>query len=111
MVKLVRNTIKSKFTYYGRQLKFYGICLWVFVNSFARNDVIFGVNNSLSSHTENQTNKFLTRGEELTDGINGSTGSVENKINTNFSKAKSKFCLSLHYDGDDSYLYINKTDF
>ena len=56
MVKLVRNKIKSKFTYYGRQVKFYGICLWVFVNSFARNDVIFGVNNSLSSHTDNQTN-------------------------------------------------------
>ena len=26
------------------------------------------------------------------------------------SKAKKKFCLSLHYDGDDSYLYVNKAE-
>ena len=28
-----------------------------------------------------------------------------------FSKANKKFCLSLHYNGDDSYLYGNKTEF
>ena len=27
-----------------------------------------------------------------------------------FSKAKTKFCLILHYNGDESYLYINKTE-
>ena len=28
----------------------------------------------------------------------------------NFSKAKTKFCLSLHYKGDESYLYLKKTE-
>ena len=32
----------------------------------------------------------------------------KNKANT--SKAKKKFCLSLHYDGDDSYFYVNKAE-
>ena len=29
----------------------------------------------------------------------------------NFSKAKTKFCLSLHYKGDESYLYLKKQRF
>ena len=32
------------------------------------------------------------------------------KITINSSKAKTKPCLSLHYNGDESYLYINKTE-
>ena len=31
------------------------------------------------------------------------------KININFSKANTKFCLSLRYNGDESYLFVNKT--
>ena len=30
------------------------------------------------------------------------------KFSINFSKAK--FCLSLHYNGDESYLYVNETE-
>ena len=47
-------------------------------------------------------------GEGSTDNINGSVGTVEKKFNINFSKAKTKFCLSLHYNGDNSYLFINE---
>ena len=28
----------------------------------------------------------------------------------NFSKANTKFCLSLHYNHDESYLYVNETE-
>ena len=31
----------------------------------------------------------------------------EKKISINFSKAKTKFCLSLHYNGDNNYLFVN----
>ena len=37
--------------------------------------------------------------EGPTDGINDSTGAVEKKISINYSKAKTKFSLSLHYSG------------
>ena len=33
----------------------------------------------------------------------------QKKNNINFSKANTKCCLSLHYNSDESYLYINKT--
>ena len=32
------------------------------------------------------------------------------EISINFSKTDTKFCLSLHYNGDESYLYLNKTE-
>ena len=38
---------------------------------FARN-VFFGVDNSLSSHTDNWKNNFLVLGEGPTDGVNDS---------------------------------------
>ena len=31
----------------------------------------------------------------------------QKKININFSKAKTKFCLSLHYNAGNSYLFVN----
>ena len=40
-------------------------------------------------------------------GINGSIGSPEKKFIIDFSKANTKFYLSLHYNGDNSYLFVN----
>ena len=68
---------------------------------------IFGVDNSSSSHPDNRKNNFLILGKGPTYGINGSFRSPENKFNINFAKANTKFCLSLHYDGDNSYLFVN----
>ena len=39
--------------------------------------------------------------------INGSFGSAENKFSINFSKANTKLSLSLHYNADNSYLFVN----
>ena len=33
----------------------------------------------------------------------------QRKISANFIKGYTKFCLSLHYNGDKSYVYLNKT--
>ena len=32
---------------------------------------------------------------------------TEKKININFSKAKTKFCLTFHHNSDNSYLFVN----
>ena len=52
-VKIVRNTIKSKFTYNGTGIIFDREGSWSFDNVYARNVVIFGVDNSSSSHMDN----------------------------------------------------------
>ena len=46
-------------------------------------------------------------GEGLTVNSNGSIGAVEKKFSINFSKAKKKFWLSLHYNGDNSCFFVN----
>ena len=53
-VKLVRNTIKSKFNYNSRGIAFDGEDLSSFDNDFARNVVTLGIDNSSSSHTNNE---------------------------------------------------------
>ena len=40
-------------------------------------------------------------------GINESFGSWEKNLSINFSKANTKFCLSLHYNADNSNLFVN----
>ena len=53
---------------------------------------------------------FLVVGERSTDGFNDSTGAAEKKFSISFSKEKTKFCLSLHYNCDKSYLYVHKIE-
>ena len=108
-VKLARNAGKSKCTYNGWGIAFDGKGFWSFDNDKARNVVIFCVDNSWSSHIDYPKNNFLVLGEWPTEGINGSVGTPEKKVGINFSKAITKFCLSLHCNGDESYLYANKT--
>ena len=47
---------------------------WSFNDDFARNVIIFGVDNSSSSHTDHLKNDFLILGEGDTFGIDGSFG-------------------------------------
>ena len=61
-VKSVRNAIKSKFANNSQGIAFDGEGSWNFDNNLAWNIVIFGVDNSLSSHTDNQKHNFLVLG-------------------------------------------------
>ena len=52
-IELVRNRIKSKFTYNGQGIPFDGEGSWSFDKGFARNVAIFGVDNSSPFHSDN----------------------------------------------------------
>ena len=80
---------------------------WSFDNDTARNVIIFGVDNSSTSHSDNGKNIFLILCEGNTFGINGRFGSSEKKVSIYFSKANKKFCLNLHYNADNSCLFVN----
>ena len=55
-------------------------------------------------------NHFLVLGEGSTKGINDSVKAAKKKKNSStFSKAKTKFSLSLRYNSTNSYLYVKKT--
>ena len=78
-----------------------------FDNDYARNVIVFGFNDTSSSHADNCKNNFLILGEGPTFGIDGSFGSPEKNFSINFTKANTKFGLSLQYNVDNSYLFVN----
>ena len=64
------------------------------------------IHNSPPSHTDNCKNDFLLlcEGDIL---VLMKLWCTQKKCSINFSKAKSKFCLSLPCNGDNSYLFVN----
>ena len=67
--------------------------------------IIFGVGNNSSSHADNCKNNFLALVEGPTFGINRRFGSPEKKFSIKL--VNTKFCLNLHYNADNSYLFVN----
>ena len=65
------------------------------------------ITSSSSSRSDNCKNIFSVLGEGSTCGITGSFESPEKKFNINFTKVITKFCLSLHYNANNSYLFVN----
>ena len=72
-----------------------------------RNVLIFGEDMSLSVQATNRANNIYLMGEGLTQGIHDTTLYVEKNYYRNFTDPGKKFELSLHYNGDDSYLFVN----
>ena len=72
-----------------------------------RNVLIFGAGMSFSAHGTNRANHIYLMGDGLTQGINDTTIYVEKNYYRNFTDPGKKFVLSLHYNGDNSYLHVN----
>ena len=95
--------IKKKYVYSRYGVTFDRAGLWSFDNDFARNVIIFGVENSSSSYSDSGKNNVLILGGEGPNyGINGRFRSPEKNFSISFSKANTKFCLSLNYNADNS---------
>ena len=75
--------------------------------SNGRSVLIFGVDMSFSAHATNRANHIYVMGDGLTQGIHDSTLYVDKKYFRNFTEPGIKFVLSLHYNGDNSYLFVN----
>ena len=72
-----------------------------------KNVIIFGADSSNSVHANNKVNNILVLGKDFIQGINSTTIYVERMYSTNFTVNNKIFCLSLHYNGDSSYLFVN----
>ena len=68
--------------------------------------MIFGVDMSSSPHIDNRKKDILILGKGPTQGIEH-TLTAEKLYSINFTKENTKFCLSLHYYGENSYLLVN----
>ena len=53
---------------------------------------------------------ILILGKGPIQGLGEHSLSGEEMYSINFTKVNTKFCLSLHYNGDNSYLFVNGTE-
>ena len=113
-MQITKNADTSKYDYKG-----YGICFderSQFGHTITeggrahttngRNVLIFGADMSFSVHKTNRENHIYVMGDGFTQGIHDTTLYVEKNYWRNFTDPGKKFVLSLHYNGDNSYLFV-----
>ena len=64
---------------------------------------------SSSVHVYNKWKDILIFGEGATQGLNDTTLTTEAKYTINFTQSGKRFVLSLHYNGRNSFLFVNAT--
>ena len=79
-----------------------------FLWTLSWNVVISSVDNRSSSHIDSRKNSFLVLGEGPNDDVNGVSVVEKEFSSINFSTSRDKFCFSLHYNADSSYLFVNR---
>ena len=60
-----------------------------------------------SPHIDNKGKDILILGTGPTQGLGEHSLTAEKMYSINFTKDNTKFCLSLHYNGANSYLFVN----
>ena len=61
---------------------------------------------SFSPHIDNKKKDVIVLGKGLTQGLEH-TLTAEKMYSINFTVTKKKFCLGLHYNGANNYLFVN----
>ena len=106
-VSLIKNDDIDKYGYSGYGIGFDRHKSFSFPGTrLGRNVIIFGVNMSSSTKMDNWKIDILILGKGPTQGLEH-TLSAENMYPINCTVTGKKFCLSLHYNGTNSYLFVN----
>ena len=106
-VKLTKNPDVYKYKYFGHGIGFDGKGVFSHpTGSFGNNARIFGVDTSSSVQIDNKKD-ILIPGKGPTQGLGEHSLTAEKMYSINFSATKRRFCLSLHYNGANSYLFVN----
>ena len=110
-VKLTKNSDIGKYQYSGYGIGFDSKGTFTHLSGGTGvNVIIFGVDLSRSTHANNKIRSILILGRDFIQGIDGTTIYAEKMYFVNFTATRKKFCLSLHYNGDNSYLFVNGTE-
>ena len=109
-VTLTKNADVDKHGYSGYGIGFDRRSSFSFPSGgFGQNVLIFGADMSSSIHIDNKKKDILVLGKGPTQGLEH-TLTAEKMYSINFTVTKKKFCLSLHYNGANSYLFVNGTE-
>ena len=104
-------TDTEKYIYSGCGLRFDSTSQFTHPQGeMAKNIIIFGTDSPNSVHATNKTQNILILGHGLTQKVNNTTIYAEKIYSPNFSAENKIFCLSLHYNDDNSYLFVNSKE-
>ena len=106
-VTLTKNADIEKYWYSGYGIGFERRSSFSFQGGrFGQNVLIFGADMSSSAHIDNKKKDMVFLGIGPTQGLEH-TLTAEKMYSINFTVTKNKFCLRLHYNGENSYLFVN----
>ena len=106
-VIITKNADINKNKYSGYRIGFDRTGIYLLPDvSFGRNIVIFGADLSSSAHFVNKGKDILILGTGPTQGLGEHSLTAEKRYSINFADHS---CLSLHYNGANSYLFVNST--
>ena len=106
-VTLTKNADIDKYAYSGYEIGFGRRSGFLFPGGgFGQNVIIFGVDMSSSAHIDNKKKDILILGKGPTQGLK-QTLTSEKMYSNNFTVTNKGFCLSLHYNGANSCLFVN----
>ena len=106
-VTLTKNADIDKYGYSGYGIGFDRRGSFLFPGvGFGQNVLIFGVDVSFSAHIDNNKKVILVLEKGPTQELEH-TLTAEKIYSINFTVTKMKFCLSLDYNGANSYLFVN----
>ena len=109
-VSLTKNADIDKYRYSGYGTGFDRKSTFSFPNGRFGQDVInFGLDMTSSAHVDNKKKYILILGKGPTQGLEH-TLTAEKIYSIIFTVTKKKFCLSLHYNEVNSYLFVNGTE-
>ena len=108
-VKLIKHVDFDQYKYLGYGIGFdrKGFCS--IGNEIGRNAIIFGVDMSSSRKIDNRKKDVLILRKGPTQGLKH-TLSAGKMYSINSTEKTIKFCLSLHYNKENSYLFVNSTE-
>ena len=107
-MEITKNADTSKYAYKGYGISFDegGTFSKGNINN-GQNVLIFGVDESCLVHANNKANNIYVMGDLFVQGINDTTLYADKVYGQNFTQPSKKFVLSLHCNGDYSYLFVN----
>ena len=82
-----------------------------FGKGFGRNCIILWVDMSSSVHANNKIRNILVLGKDFVQRLENTTINAEKLYSIYITENNKKFCLSLHYNGANSYLLVNAQKF
>ena len=65
---------------------------------------------SSSAHANNKIKDILVLGKDFIQGIDNTKIYADKMYSISFIESNKKFCLSLHYNGANNYLFVNGTE-